>query len=147
PPAAAGAGDAPGAVGGVRAGHGAGGGDAGGGAGPRQGALRAGEADLQGDPSVQRGELGWPGEGAGGAGGLSSVAMQLDLADRVALVTGGSRGIGRACAVALARAGAQVALTYAGNEAAAQEAVSLCEQAGGKARAMKLDVGDTAACQ
>jgi len=73
--------------------------------------------------------------------------MQVDLRDRVALVTGGSRGIGRACAVALARAGAQVAITYASNEAAAQEALALVEKEGGKARALKLDVSDTGACQ
>jgi 3-oxoacyl-[acyl-carrier protein] reductase len=72
--------------------------------------------------------------------------MQVSLKDKVALVTGGSRGIGRACAVALARAGAQVAYTYAGNEAAAQQAVALIEKEGGQARALKFDVADTAAC-
>lgn len=72
--------------------------------------------------------------------------MQVDLKDKVALVTGGSRGIGRACAVALAKAGAQVVITYAGNEAAAQETVALVEKAGGKARALKSDVSDTKAC-
>jgi 3-oxoacyl-[acyl-carrier protein] reductase len=68
------------------------------------------------------------------------------LAGKVALVTGGSRGIGRACAVALARAGATVILTYAGNEAAANEAVALVEKAGGKAKALRFDVADTKAC-
>jgi 3-oxoacyl-[acyl-carrier protein] reductase len=72
--------------------------------------------------------------------------VQIDLKDKVALVTGGSRGIGRACAVALAQAGAQVVITYAGNEAAAQETVGLVEKAGGKARALKFDVADTRAC-
>ncbi|HVE86137.1 MAG TPA: 3-oxoacyl-[acyl-carrier-protein] reductase [Myxococcales bacterium] len=72
--------------------------------------------------------------------------MQVSLKDKVALVTGGSRGIGRACAVALARAGAKVAITYAGNEAAAQQAVALIEKEGGQARALKFDVADTAAC-
>ncbi|HEY8208793.1 MAG TPA: 3-oxoacyl-[acyl-carrier-protein] reductase [Myxococcaceae bacterium] len=72
--------------------------------------------------------------------------MQLSLKDKVALVTGGSRGIGRACAVALARAGAQVAITYAGNEAAAQETVAQIEKEGGKARAFKSDVADSRAC-
>lgn len=72
--------------------------------------------------------------------------MQIELKDKVALVTGGSRGIGRACAVALARSGAQVVITYAGNEAAAQETVALVEKAGGKARALKFDVADTKAC-
>jgi 3-oxoacyl-[acyl-carrier protein] reductase len=68
------------------------------------------------------------------------------LAGKVALVTGGSRGIGRACAVALGQAGAAVVLTYAGNEAAANEAVALVEKAGGKAKALRFDVADTKAC-
>src|SRR3954451_7790628 len=47
----------------------------------------------------------------------------------VALVTGGSRGIGRGIAVALARAGMDVAINYAGNRAAAEECQALCEAA------------------
>jgi len=67
--------------------------------------------------------------------------------DKVVLVTGGSRGIGRACAVAFAKAGAStVIISYAGNEAAAQEAVGLIQAAGAKAEALKFDVSDTAAC-
>lgn len=67
--------------------------------------------------------------------------------DKVVLVTGGSRGIGRACAVAFAKAGAAVVVVnYAGNEAAAQESVKLAQEAGAKAEAMKFDVSDTAAC-
>ncbi|WP_224370782.1 3-oxoacyl-[acyl-carrier-protein] reductase [Hyalangium versicolor] len=67
--------------------------------------------------------------------------------DKVVLVTGGSRGIGRACAVAFAKAGAAtVVINYAGNEAAAQETVKLVQEAGAKAEAMKFDVSDTAAC-
>lgn len=69
-----------------------------------------------------------------------------DFEGKVVLVTGGSRGIGRACAVAFARRGATVVLSYAGNEAAAQEAVGLCEAAGGKAKAVKFDVADSKAC-
>jgi 3-oxoacyl-[acyl-carrier protein] reductase len=67
----------------------------------------------------------------------------LDFTGKVILVTGGSRGIGRACAVAFARAGGTVVLTYAGNDAAAEEAVRL---AGPRARAVKFDVADTVAC-
>ena len=67
----------------------------------------------------------------------------MELTGKVVLVTGGSRGIGRACAVAFARAGATVVLSYAGNEAAAAEAVAL---AGPNARSIKFDVADTAAC-
>ena len=70
----------------------------------------------------------------------------LDFEGKVALVTGGSRGIGRACAVELARRGAAVVLCYAANEAAAQEAVRLCLSAGGAAKAIRLDVADTRAC-
>jgi 3-oxoacyl-[acyl-carrier protein] reductase len=67
--------------------------------------------------------------------------------DRVVLVTGGSRGIGRACAVAFAKAGAAlVVINYAGNETAAQESVRLVQEAGAKAEAVKFDVADSAAC-
>ena len=66
--------------------------------------------------------------------------------DKVVLVTGGSRGIGRACAVAFAKAGAStVVISYAGNEAAANETVGLIQAAGAKAEAVKFDVADTAA--
>jgi 3-oxoacyl-[acyl-carrier protein] reductase len=71
----------------------------------------------------------------------------FDFTGKAALVTGGSRGIGRAVAVALAQGKAKVALTYAGNEAAAKEAALLCEQAGAPAvKLMKFDVADPAAC-
>jgi 3-oxoacyl-[acyl-carrier protein] reductase len=71
-----------------------------------------------------------------------------DFKGKVALVTGASRGIGRAIAVTLAKGGAAVALNYAGNEAAAAEALALCEQAGAaKAKLYKFDIADSAACQ
>lgn len=72
--------------------------------------------------------------------------MAKDFEGKVALVTGGSRGIGRACAVELASRGASVVLSYMGNEAAAAEAVKLCVDAGGKAKAVRFDVADTQAC-
>jgi 3-oxoacyl-[acyl-carrier protein] reductase len=66
---------------------------------------------------------------------------------KVALVTGASRGIGRAVAVALARGGASVALNYAGNEAAANEALGLVQAAGApRARLARFDVADPSAC-
>ena len=64
---------------------------------------------------------------------------------RIALVTGGSRGIGRAVAELLASQGHRVAINYLSNEAAAAEAVAAIEAAGGTAVAVKGDVGDEAA--
>src|SRR5262245_56390874 len=71
--------------------------------------------------------------------------MTGNLEGRVALVTGASRGIGRAVAVALGAAGAKVIVNYVTNEAAATEAVAAVEAAGGKARAVRFDVADPAA--
>lgn len=69
------------------------------------------------------------------------------LKDKVVLVTGGSRGIGRAIAVAFAKAGAAtVIISYAGNEAAANETLGLIQAAGSKGETMKFDVSDTEAC-
>ncbi|WKZ57335.1 MAG: 3-oxoacyl-[acyl-carrier-protein] reductase [Bdellovibrionota bacterium] len=70
---------------------------------------------------------------------------QLRIEGRVALVTGGSRGIGRAISVALAQAGATVWVNYQSNAGAAEETVALCEQTGGKARAIHFNVGESAA--
>ncbi|MFJ5927754.1 SDR family oxidoreductase [Kitasatospora sp. NPDC092948] len=63
------------------------------------------------------------------------------LTDRTALVTGSGRGIGRATAVRLGREGALVAVHYARNEAAAQETVDLIEKDGGRAFAIKAELG------
>lgn len=73
--------------------------------------------------------------------------MHIDLSGKVALVTGGSRGIGRAIAVGLARAGADVTLTYASNGSAAEAVVAEITAAGGKAAAVGFDVADPAACK
>jgi 3-oxoacyl-[acyl-carrier protein] reductase len=68
-----------------------------------------------------------------------------DLTGQVALVTGGSRGIGRACCVALAKRGAKVAINYAGNEEAAAQTASLVAAAGGESKLQRFDVADAAA--
>ncbi|HWZ84899.1 MAG TPA: SDR family NAD(P)-dependent oxidoreductase [Thermoanaerobaculia bacterium] len=64
----------------------------------------------------------------------------IDLAPRTALITGGSRGIGRAAADLLARAGARVAINYVRDEAAANAAVREIRAAGGEAMALAGDV-------
>ncbi|MGN0762255.1 MAG: SDR family NAD(P)-dependent oxidoreductase, partial [Aristaeellaceae bacterium] len=69
----------------------------------------------------------------------------MSLEGRVALVTGGSRGIGRAVCLALARGGAAVALCYAGNEAAARETEEACRALGAETLALRCDVTDEAA--
>jgi 3-oxoacyl-[acyl-carrier protein] reductase len=71
----------------------------------------------------------------------------FSLSGKVALVTGGSRGIGRATAEVLAELGAHVVLTYVGNEAAAADAVAGIERASGKAEALRLDTSDAEACE
>ncbi|WCN39056.1 3-oxoacyl-ACP reductase FabG [Aneurinibacillus uraniidurans] len=64
------------------------------------------------------------------------------LNGKVALVTGGSRGIGRAIALALAEAGADVAINYAGNETAARETADAVTALGRKAIIIKADVAN-----
>ncbi|MBN8616392.1 MAG: 3-oxoacyl-ACP reductase FabG [Deltaproteobacteria bacterium] len=64
----------------------------------------------------------------------------FELTGKVALVTGGSRGIGRAIAVALAKQGAYVAINYAGNEAAASEALAIVREGGGDGEIVRFDV-------
>ena len=73
---------------------------------------------------------------------VTALPPSLDLSDRVALITGASRGIGRAIASMLAARGAAVAVNYARSEAAANE---LCEElraAGSRAIAVGFDVAD-----
>ena len=64
----------------------------------------------------------------------------MTLENKTAIVTGGSRGIGRAICVALAEAGANVVTCYAHGAAGAEETVKLCEAYGVKASAIQADV-------
>ncbi len=65
---------------------------------------------------------------------------------KTALVTGASRGIGKACAIELAKAGYDVAVSYAGNEEAANKTVAELKDLGVSAKAYKFDVSDKDAC-
>ncbi|MGI5837947.1 MAG: 3-oxoacyl-[acyl-carrier-protein] reductase [Chloroflexota bacterium] len=64
----------------------------------------------------------------------------MERSERIALVTGGSRGIGRAIALKLARNGATVIVNYCSSEKAAQEVVDQIREEGGKAMAIRADV-------
>ena len=77
---------------------------------------------------------------------LAAQATQAAQPARVAVVTGGSRGIGRACALRLAEAGCDVAVLYAGNDEAARETVEAIEALGRRARAWKCDVANAEEC-
>jgi len=70
----------------------------------------------------------------------------MNLAGRVALVTGASRGIGRGIAIGLAEAGADVAVNYTRGEEAAAETVAAIEALGRQAKAYRASVADEAAC-
>jgi 3-oxoacyl-[acyl-carrier protein] reductase len=67
---------------------------------------------------------------------------EKEFEGRVALVTGGSRGIGRAICVRLAQAGARVAINYVADEAAAGETLDQIVEAGGAGRIYRADVAD-----
>jgi 3-oxoacyl-[acyl-carrier protein] reductase len=71
----------------------------------------------------------------------------IDLSGKTGLVTGGSRGIGRAIGLRLARQGADVAFTYKGNAAAAAAAVSGIEAEGRRALAIQADASDPDAAE
>ena len=66
----------------------------------------------------------------------------MHLTGKTAIVTGGSRGIGRAVAIALAEAGASVAIIYAGNTKAAEETKQAIEEKGAQAMVIQCDVSD-----
>lgn len=66
----------------------------------------------------------------------------MNLTGKVAFITGGGRGIGKGCAMALARAGADIALTYRRDNDSAQQTVSEIEALGPKALALQCDVSE-----
>lgn len=70
------------------------------------------------------------------------IGTAISLAGRTALVTGGSRGIGRAICITLAEAGVVVSVNYRGSEEAARETVRLIEEKGGEATLTRFDVAD-----
>jgi 3-oxoacyl-[acyl-carrier protein] reductase len=72
------------------------------------------------------------------------VTVRIDLTGRVALVTGGSRGIGRAIAVGLARAGATVCVNYRQQHERAKDTLHAIEAEGGHAFVHQADVSDRA---
>lgn len=67
--------------------------------------------------------------------------MKIDLSGKTALVTGGSRGIGRAIAIRLGECGARVAINYVRNRGAAQETAEEIRRAGGTALVLRANVG------
>jgi NAD(P)-dependent dehydrogenase (short-subunit alcohol dehydrogenase family) len=69
-------------------------------------------------------------------------ALGAGVTDKVAIITGGSRGIGRATAIAAAARGFKVVVGYASNKAAAEQVVAAIEEKNGKAIAAKCDVGE-----
>ena len=77
----------------------------------------------------------------------SSLLGSVSLRDRVALVTGGSRGIGRAAVECFVKLGANVVANYVRDESAAQQVVSEAEARGVGALAVQADVSDSAEAQ
>ena len=69
------------------------------------------------------------------------------LKNKIVLITGAGRGIGRAIAIALAKEGAEVVINYNGSEERAKEVKQTIEENGGKASIYKCNVSDFAACE
>jgi len=72
---------------------------------------------------------------------------RMKLKDKVALVTGSSRGVGKALALAFAKEGAKVMVNYTSNEKAANEVMGTIQKTGGQARVFRADVAKKAEAQ
>lgn len=79
--------------------------------------------------------------------GRGVVAMDLGIKEKVAIITGGSRGVGRETALALAREGANIAITYQGSQEKAQDVVSEIRALGCKAVAFQVNLADAHAAK
>ena len=122
-------------------------------AGPAGGALAAGaqrmgsllQARLAAQRRAGRSSSAGGARGPAGAGASSAepavAEAELDVEAPVCIVTGGSRGIGRSCALALGSVGAKVVVNYASSEAKAQEVADLIEESGGEAICVQGDMG------
>lgn len=73
--------------------------------------------------------------------------MTTEKTDNIALVTGASKGIGRAICVELARAGCYTVINYHGDEEGAGRTLALVEEAGSRGEILRLDVRDRKACE
>jgi len=71
----------------------------------------------------------------------------MTLVNRVALITGGSRGIGRGIAVRLAQEGARIAISYRSNKMAAQQALRQLQASGADCVAVETDVTNAASAE
>src|SRR5215470_13115261 len=112
-----------------------------GGAWPWASPERTDPANFQGLEGLQRG--GFPQSESDARCGDGAM---MDFSGKVVLISGGSRGIGRACATAFANLHATVVIGYLGNETAAQETLDLVKKGGGKGTSLRFDVADTQAC-
>ena len=73
--------------------------------------------------------------------------VPIDLSEKIALVTGSSRGIGKACALILAEAGADVVINYKDNRAAGEQTLAEVEALGRKGLLVQCDVADSSAVE
>ena len=67
----------------------------------------------------------------------------MELQNKVALITGGSRGIGKSVSIELAKAGAIVIINYANSESSAKEVLNIVEESGGTGEILQFNVSDT----